>query len=353
MRVEVEEDVWSTRSAFTELQRLMRRAATGQHKVEALIGDPSKLLNGDFFRQFVAQGDRVEWHELLRRTLGSGRYAGPPAKRARVSLGATSLRCLQVGFDLAPADLGAWSERPLSVLLENDSDWLLVRLAARLDEDPEKRLDTAITHGWIVAEGRGGTGELLKAAASRDLRRRIAVIDSDRDSWDDPPRKQKQSERAADSGQVAIFTLRGRELENYLPKGSVSGQLRRAGPNQAVAARARENHLWARIQGWLARERDAWVRKHGAAAVQQVEQTIKGKLERRTSAASQRKLFREHLQLDLESRAVDDLKARLGGECARWVERTSCRVDELSEDDFDALIVEDLRRLARHLVEWL
>lgn len=52
---------------YRQFQRLFQRAAQGQHEVD--VSDPEQVLTSDFWNTACAQMDRIEWEELMRRTL--------------------------------------------------------------------------------------------------------------------------------------------------------------------------------------------------------------------------------------------------------------------------------------------
>lgn len=355
MKVEVAAELWADEEAFGPLQRLMQRASQGQHTVIALVENPESILDGPFFKNAVSPTDIYSWSELLRRTLGAARNAPPSRTLARVVVGGSSARRIEGGFTLSIADLGDWAERPLVVLLENQTDWILVSLAAQTipSEDDRRRLSDAVQCGWIVPDGRGGTGELLKSISEVNLARRVAVIDSDRDEWSDRPAKENQISKAQSAGQVTTHVLSGREAENYLPKRFLerSSMKKKDKKNHRVA---RENHLWSHIHGSMRRDQARLERLHGKDAFDEVERIIEKKMSRQTTVSSQSRLAEEHFAMNEEERAVDDLKARLGASlCSSWMEKTRDRMSEVSSADINSCLVSDLVSVSRMILEWL
>lgn len=355
MRVHVEDVLWQTPSAYGALQRLMVRAALGQHQIETGVDAPWET---SFFEHAVAPKDRFEWRELLTRTLGAYRHAPAPqagAVGATASAAGSFERKLDNGFRLPPGQLGAWSEEPLTVFLENDTDRLLVDWAARLlAAEGRPALLEAIEQGWLRPTGRGGTGELLKAVTEPTPMRCAAVIDSDRDHWHDPPLKEGRIQRASEAGQVPVHTLRGRELENYVPRRhwwKVVGEQKKT--RGGITARARENQIWARLLSTLDRDRQ-WLRaKHGDDAFDIVRRQIEKKADRQVPANSPRQLLEEFKSMTSEQKSVDDLKARLGRDVARGVKRAAELLDDIRADDFDEILRRDLVELGELLEEWL
>lgn len=356
MRVQVDSALWHMPGAFADLQRLMRRAALGQHQVET---DEDHILATPFCQQAIAPSDRVEWDELLTRTLGSARHApagpGVAGKQAHARVSGRFRRDLDEGFDVPHGDLGRWAEEPLTIFLENRTDGLLVDWAARIAaSDGRPRLGEAIADGWVRMDGRGGAGELLKAVARPSVMRCVAVIDSDRDRWGDAVAKGPSIRESSRQGQVPVHTLRGRELENYVPRRhwrAVVGPKARKG---RVALVARENQLWARLGNLLDREAEHLKRSHGGKAFDRVRRAVEAKATRSAPPPSLRGLLDALDRMSPEERGVDDIKARLGKKFAELgVQRARDEIGEFQVAHIDPLLVEDLRNLGRMIEEWL
>jgi hypothetical protein len=358
MRVEVEAAAWACgrTDVYRELHRLLARAATGQHTVVA-GGDASDIIDGPFFEKAVAKNDKEDWRELLTRTLAADKNAPEPNPVPRAVVGLTQVfsRSLATGFTLAPNDVGQWAEEHLEVLLENDTDWLLVQWAASIAAatgSPE--LANAIEWGWARKNGRGGTGELLKSVEDPRQYRCFAVVDSDRDAWAGPgSAKAQEIKETGDTTGIPVHVLAGRELENYVP-GPHWWEVVLQGVKRKPAQGAREVHLWGRIKTILVLKREEFEKKHGKPAFAKVLQRVESQAARKTSEPSARALLLERSSMMAEERAVDDLVARLGRKrAAEGVKRAVQSLASFDPTQLDDVIADDLTKLAVTLSRWL
>lgn len=359
MRVEVEAAAWACgrKDVYRELHRLLTRAATGQHTVVAGV-DPADIIDGPFFQTAVAKIEKEEWRELLTRTLAADKNAPEPnpVHRAIVGLTQALSRSLATGFTLAPSDVGQWAEEHLEVLLENDTDWLLVQWAASVAAaagSPE--LADAIERGWVRQNGRGGTGELQKSVENPLQQRCFAVVDSDRDFWAGPiSAKAQEIDGVGSANGIPVHVLAGRELENYVPGLHWWEVVSQQGIQRKPAQRAKEVHLWGRISTILKQQREGFEKKHGKPAFEQVLLQVESKAARKTSEPSARALLRERESMTPEERAVDDLVARLGKKrAAKGVDHAVQSLASFDSRQLDGIIVIDLMELAVTLSRWL
>jgi hypothetical protein len=114
--------------------------------------------------------------------------------------------------------VGDWCEMPLRVLLENDADWQLVAVAARVYHRP--KVEAARRSRFLHLDQRGGKGEIKNAVSVCEPPERIFILmDSDRTAPEGPEDRpqQKIRELAQSRPNILPFILAKREIENYLP----------------------------------------------------------------------------------------------------------------------------------------
>jgi len=221
-------EIFESLDARRELMRVFVRAGVGQHTV--IVPEHDRFLESVFFLS-VAEMDRPEWEELIRRTGydETDRTEEPGARpisfHASVGRvrGARSATCK---FALTAAEVGEWSEQPLKVLMENERDWVLLEAAARVFG--RASIEDAYLRKWIVVDGRGGGGEVLNSLRRRAPHERLfAFVDQD-----PHPRTR---ERGKTSRLIESECLRPpcvphhvtwkHEIENYVPQSVLSSRV--------------------------------------------------------------------------------------------------------------------------------
>jgi hypothetical protein len=212
------------RECYQQLSRLFSRVAMGQHLL-CIEGEPDEIIESDFFLQAVAPMDRVEWEELVRRSLYAIDTLYPENDsmvceadtlfpKAFLSL-YVETKSKQVPWHLTPCNVGEWAEQPLTLFLENTDDWKLFEGFVRAFERDEIQL--SLKRKWLKIDGRGGKGEVLKSVQRIQGDERIIVfIDSDRTSpFESESDVAKKTERQAKFQPCHISSKR--EIENYIP----------------------------------------------------------------------------------------------------------------------------------------
>lgn len=213
------------RAERLQLQRLLMRVRLGQHTL--LLADVDAFLASEFFNVAVAQADRVEVAELLTRQRPeladrsedpAALPSGPYAELSQISV----TPCRRVGaitvWAVDPSNAGDWAEAPVRLLLENDGDWTLFTVAARIYGRPA--VVEAERNGFLRKDQRGGKDEVRKAIKSAHLlERTFALLDSDRIEVGGAVGSTQQSSLTAaeELPQVTLFILPKREAENYVP----------------------------------------------------------------------------------------------------------------------------------------
>lgn len=344
------------RDVYSELRRLFDRASQGQHELE--LDDPEQVLASDFMKIACAELDRATWEELLLRTPAG---AFDPAERSKpyavvVSEGHGTSQ--DAAFVLTPNEVGDWAEQPLKVLLENLSDDVLLRLAARLA--PESRLQSALNGGWLKPHGCGGTGEVKKAVeAAKPTERLFVIIDSDRNSPDDDdsPIALKIRAICSPSRHIEVHVLRRQELENYVPDAIWEKLIRsNRSPTKNRNNKADEQREILAYQ-WLVRRIEPHLpeaqRKFGIKATERIMEDLKRKAEREVSQRWLQQRLNEWLSMKPPGlRRVDDLKVRFGEGLAKRA------IKALDDSDFDPAWLDDdarqeLRDVVALLEKWL
>lgn len=215
--------VFEDQAARMSLMRMFVRAALGQHSL--VVSDSARVL-GSWFFQSVAEMDRQEWSELIQRTLGAhdaeNRTEEPGArpKGIHASIGVTrAKRTATCRFPLSASEAGEWTERPLRLLLENNCDWSLIEAFARACE--ARTVEDAYLQGWLVADGRGGCGEVLNSLRGRVERDRLfAFIDQDPDPVQRKPSATCRAieRECREDPFVPLHVTEKHEIENYVPR---------------------------------------------------------------------------------------------------------------------------------------
>ena len=154
------------RECYQQLSRLFVRVAMGQHLL-CIEGDPDDIIESDFFLKAVAPMDRVEWEELVLRSLYAIDTLYP--ENDSMACEADTLfpkaflsQCVgtqskQAPWHLTPRNVGKWAEQPLTLFLENTDDWELFKgFVQAFKRDEIKRF---IKHKWLRIDGRGGKAE--------------------------------------------------------------------------------------------------------------------------------------------------------------------------------------------------
>jgi hypothetical protein len=210
-----------------ELERLLFRVRLGQHYL--ILDDLEGFFASSFFAQAIAIASQLEVRELLERQdpalgdRGVDPAMRPPGPRAElVPIAVKEHTCRRDGehpvWEIDASTAGAWSEAPLRLLLENDSDWNLVVAAARVYRRPKVVL--AEGKKFLQPDQRGGKTEVKKAVQSCRREERVFVmIDSDREIVDGPEAKCQRDIRdlVKERPNVFPFILTKREVENYIP----------------------------------------------------------------------------------------------------------------------------------------
>jgi len=214
------------RECYQQLSRLFSRVAMGQHLL-CIEGDPDDIIESDFFRQAVAPMDRVEWEELIQRSLYAIDTLYPEndsmacdadtlSPKAFLSL-CVETPSQQVPWHLTPRNVGEWAEQPLILFLENTDDWELFEGFVRAFERDE--IQQSLEQKWLKIEGRGGKGEILKSVQRiQNYERIIVFIDSDRTSplQSESDVAQKTEQECQAKFQPCHISSK-REIENYIP----------------------------------------------------------------------------------------------------------------------------------------
>lgn len=215
-------EIFDQPGARRSLVRMFLRVAEGQHTL--IAADVERLLASSFFRS-IAPEDRVEWEELVRRTLSRFEQehrdeepgARPTGIHASVgsSRGARGAGCL---FALAVEEIGEWAERPLRLLMENERDWSLLEAAARVFE--VLSVEDAYLKGWLIVDGRGGCGEVLNSLRRRrEMDRLFAFVDQDPDTKTGARSSTVKAieDTCREEPVVPYHVTHKREIENYVP----------------------------------------------------------------------------------------------------------------------------------------
>lgn len=261
-----------------QLQRLLMRVLSGVHAL--ILADLDSFYESPFFTTAVATGDRLEVEEVLReQNPALGDRGLDPAKRApgpRAELVPVTFHdrvCRRENghpvWEMDPSTAGDWSEQPLRVLLENDNDWELIAVAARLypndlgstsstNIDQLSRVIVARQQKHIHLDQRGGISEVKKAVESCTLEERIFVlVDSDKitNIGEEGAHQQKIRELAQSRPNVHVFVLEKREAENYLPEPVLQDFVNRQWPQTSKKKidKQRRNHaelLQKKLEKW-------------------------------------------------------------------------------------------------------
>ncbi len=353
MRVVVEQDVFTSCESFPSLQRLFLRAGVGQHELS--VPDPASVLDSDFFSFAVAKIQQYEWQELIQRTLAAPAFStDSPTIAAHVSLSGPTNRSRKNGFQLAVTDVGEWAEQPLALLLENDRDWLLVKMMCKITDG---KLSSAVEQRWLVPRGCGGTGELKKRIAECGPIIRVFVItDSDRETVCGPISPVATNLQAvAKANEIPLAVLESRELENYVPE-EVWWQVvgAKATKRRSPGKRARRAHAWRRILAIVNEHEESLRRKHGADVLADIRRDLQQRAEQ-LAEEDVAALLKARREFSPAERSVDDLKARLG---ERITGKGLERFEELLEnpalcEQLDEIQINELLQLAHKLESWL
>lgn len=330
---------------YSQLRRLFEQAALGRHAID--VSDPGTVISSDFFQRSVAANAREEWIEIVRRS-GPDHFRGPSKFVAVDSPGSGAESPISV---VPRALLGDWAERPLRIVLENARDAVLVRLAERLAG--LDALAEAIRHDWLVCDGRGGTGEVLRTIRDSPQGTRILVIvDSDRDAPGASPSQMIQlvEEECVRRG-FPVHVLKRREVENYVPESIWDIVVPRAvaGRSQATVA-DRTRRVYERLVDMLDQEVDRLRKWHSHEAVQEARARLVS-LAKPLPARIAWTQLEAWRALAAADRWVDDLKVRLGSRARAGVDRLSDGSFDASELDPDAQ--SELREIAQLLMTWL
>lgn len=249
-------EIFEQAGARRSLIRMFLRVSEGQH---VLIADIDRLLNSYFFRS-IADADRVEWEEILRRTLSRFEVenrdiepgAGPTGIHAVVVGAACLPRRPGCRFTIKVDDIGEWAERPLRLLMENERDWALLEAAARVFEVAS--VEDAYVKGWLVVDGRGGCGEVLNSLRRRQGADRLfAFVDQD----PDPKTRERSTtvrsieKTCREEPVVPYHVTRKREIENYVPGSIIEHHVmsnRKSSAKRAKRPRPGSKH--ARLVAW-------------------------------------------------------------------------------------------------------
>lgn len=224
MRVVIKDiqQIFNERKWYKQLSRLFVRVAMGQHLL-CIDGDPDEIIKSDFFDQAVAPMDRVEWEELIRRSLyaidtlypeNDSMVCETPKAILSLSVGTKSE---QVPWYLTPQNVGEWAEQPLTLFLENADDWQLFKgFVCAFKHD---KIQQSLKQKWLKIDGRGGKGEVLKSVQRiQEYERIIVFLDSDR-----IPPLLTESDVAQNTYKLCQVKFQPchisskREIENYIP----------------------------------------------------------------------------------------------------------------------------------------
>ncbi|MDC0744164.1 hypothetical protein [Polyangium mundeleinium] len=348
---------------YEQLRRLFDRAYRTQHEID--IDDPEAILDSDFMVQACApmlrERLRQRWEEFLQRSPADPfAPANKPGMCAVVS-GEPLLDKPEIAFVLAPEEVGIWAEQSLDVLLENDKDSILVRLAIRVSKSP--KLQSALEQKWIQPRGCGGSGE-VKNAVDRvsGSERSFVIIDSDRDEPEDGPSKTaRKIKESCDAKKIPIHILARRELENYVPssiwsmlaewKGSKSQTIR----DTTKRRRARQRAVL--IYSWILKQLEHHgnrIKDANKEALDNVAKEIKSKANTTLSRPILHEQFEAWRALDDKQKLkhVDDLKLRFGENAAEKA------IQHLHDENFDTSWLDDdaraeLLAIAELLEDWL
>lgn len=342
-------------STYRSLRRLFEVAAEERHWCDPF--DPDAVLASDFARQMM-EGEKDR--ELLQRVLGQAMFAATAGDSVvtEVVYDAPHRRH-QRGFQVPARDVGEWASQPMKVLMENQSDAILLKLAVAARRGESGSIPAALQNGHIVVAGCGGTGELAKAAENcRPGDRVLVVCDSDRDAWTDPPAKKPASIKAhCDGAHIPVHCLRGREKENYFPlralANGLSGKCKRP---QIRKASTKIVLLYQGLADHIARDRTMWDKRFGRASVDEVLKDLRTKAAKSIPSRTLRGEFDALRSCSEEERMVDDLKARFG---SRFLEAIEASLNDaadrqaLEADNFSQLQKNDLVELCSLLERWL
>jgi len=220
MRVVIKDiqQIFNERKWYKQLSRLFVRVAMGQHLL-CIDGDPDEIIKSDFFDQAVAPMDRVEWEELIRRSLYAidTLYPENDCMACEEPKAILSLSVENKTKHLTPNNVGEWAEQPLTLFLENADDWQLFEgFVCAFERD---KIQQSLEQKWLKIDGRGGKGEVLKSVQRIQKYERIIVfLDSDRtpqlESESDVAKKTEQECQA--KFQPCHISSK-REIENYIP----------------------------------------------------------------------------------------------------------------------------------------
>ena len=211
------------------LEQLLIEVRRGTHRL--ILAEPEGLLASPWFAQQVSARASMELRELLRRSDPALENRGldplPRRRGPRVELRPGGLPCsvradreANPVWEMGAAALTDWLEGGLCLVVENQHDWALIAGPCRLYGRPA--LIRAVRMHALKVDHRGGSGEVLnrvRAASPKD--RLFVLMDSDR--LPESPEEEgatQQAVRAAAKGRpnIALFILKKREAENYLPK---------------------------------------------------------------------------------------------------------------------------------------
>jgi hypothetical protein len=213
------------RECYQQLSRLFSRVAMGQH-ILCIDGDPDEIIESDFFLQAVAPMDRVEWEELVQRSLyaidtlypENDSYACEADTLFPKAFLSLCAETKQAPWHLTPCHVGEWAEQPLTLFLENTDDWELFEGFVRAFE--RDKIQKALEQKWLKIDGRGGKAGVLKSVQRiQDYERIIIVfLDSDRTSpLESESEVAKKTEQACQAKFQPCHISSKREIENYIP----------------------------------------------------------------------------------------------------------------------------------------
>lgn len=216
---------------FDSLLKLFIRVRSEVHGL--IVHDMDGLRQSRFYRDGIPEYQKLEWREWIERQSldmdfrwrSSEPGARPDAFHADVVMCTPVLR--RHYREISVWDVGDWSNRPLRLLLEDDSDFALWVGAARAYDacakDSNSWLELAVGTTLLV-DGRGGCGNVwatLKEASpeARVGDRILVIVDSDRGHPDEELKSPLRNILAAEAQfhEAKCIVLNKREHENYIP----------------------------------------------------------------------------------------------------------------------------------------
>lgn len=215
-------------AVFDALSSVLTTVWEGRHQL--MVPDEDVILRSRWCTEDLVHRRQRELAEHLRHAVDDAitldRALDPvrAPERPHVRIMAETGPHGTLHWQLSPADARTWAHSPLELVLENDDDIILLRLAASVYQ--QDWLEAALAKGWMRCSGKGGKDEVRKYVDRASVLDRLFVfIDSDRATRDGPPggsstasTTQQRVETACRARPCSPCHLTAaREMENYIP----------------------------------------------------------------------------------------------------------------------------------------